>query len=134
VTDPAESPADAIRRRVLGPDRPTPQSPATEAEAAFSALAAREIWAGVWDRPGLDLATRRAITMAVLVALGRPESLSLHARGALADGMTAEQIGEIVLHCALYCGAPAADVAFRALRPLLESFDDGDATSATRDP
>jgi alkylhydroperoxidase/carboxymuconolactone decarboxylase family protein YurZ len=72
--------------------------------------------------------------MAVLVALGRPESLSLHARGALADGMTAEQIGEIVLHCALYCGAPAADVAFRALRPLLDGADDPDATSRTRDP
>lgn len=134
MTDPVESHADAIRRRVLGPDGPTPRSPATEAEAAFSALAAREIWAGVWDRRGLDLATRRAITMAVLVALGRPEGFTLHARGALADGMTAEQIGEIVLHCALYCGAPAADVAFRALRPLLEGFDDADATSDTHDP
>ena len=134
MTDPAESRADAVRRRVLGPDGPSPHSPATDAEAAFSALAAREIWAGVWDRPGLDLATRRAITMAVLVALGRPESLSLHARGALADGMTAEQIGEIVLHCALYCGAPAADVAFRALRPLLEGSDRADATSDTHDP
>jgi alkylhydroperoxidase/carboxymuconolactone decarboxylase family protein YurZ len=128
VTDAAGSSADAIRRRVLGPDRPTPHAPATEAEAAFAALASREIWAGVWDRPGLDLATRRAITMAVLVALGRPESLTLHARGALADGMTAEQIGEIVLHCALYCGAPAADLAFRALRPLLDGLDQPDPT------
>jgi alkylhydroperoxidase/carboxymuconolactone decarboxylase family protein YurZ len=133
VTDSAESPADAIRRRVLGPDGPTPHSPATDAEAAFSALASREIWAGVWDRPGLDLATRRAITMAVLVALGRPESLTLHARGALADDMTAEEIGEIVLHCALYCGAPAADLAFRALRPLLDGVDRPDPTPDIRD-
>jgi alkylhydroperoxidase/carboxymuconolactone decarboxylase family protein YurZ len=132
-SDAADSPADAIRRRVLGPDGPTPQAPSTDAEAAFSALAAREIWEGVWDRPGLDLATRRAITMAVLVALGRPENLTLHVRGALADGMTPEQIGEIVLHCALYCGAPAADLAFRALRPLLGGADQPDPTPDLRD-
>jgi alkylhydroperoxidase/carboxymuconolactone decarboxylase family protein YurZ len=133
VTDAADPSADAIRRRVLGPDGPSPHAPSTDAEAAFSALAAREIWAGVWDRPGLDLTTRRAITMAVLVALGRPESLTLHARGALADGMPAEQIGEIVLHCALYCGAPAADLAFRALRPLLDGVDQPDPTPDIRD-
>jgi alkylhydroperoxidase/carboxymuconolactone decarboxylase family protein YurZ len=133
VTDPVESAGEAIRRRVLGPDGPSPHAPATAAEAAFSALAAREIWAGVWDRPGLELSTRRAITMAVLVALGRPESLALHVRGALADGMTAEEIGEIVLHCALYCGAPAADLAFRSIRPLLEGSDQPDPTPDIRD-
>jgi alkylhydroperoxidase/carboxymuconolactone decarboxylase family protein YurZ len=136
VTDSVESAAEAIRRRVLGPDGPTPHAPATEAEAAFSALAAREIWAGVWDRPGLELSTPRAITMAVLVALGRPESLALHVRGALADGMTAEEIGEIgeiVLHCAPYCGAPAADLAFRSIRPLLEGTGQPDPTPDIRD-
>jgi alkylhydroperoxidase/carboxymuconolactone decarboxylase family protein YurZ len=130
VTDDEQSRADAVRRRVLGPDLPTPQPPATEAQAAFRALASREIWGGVWDRPGLDLATRRVITMSVLVALGRPEGLFAHARGALADGMTTEQIGELVLHCALYCGAPAADAAFRALAPLLTGPDaSGPATA-----
>ncbi len=119
MTDPEESRADVVRRRVLGPDLPSPKPPATEAQAAFTALAAREIWAGVWDRPGLDLTTRRVITMSVLVALGRSEGLFAHARGALADGMTAEEIAEIVLHCAVYCGAPAADAAFRTLAPLL---------------
>jgi alkylhydroperoxidase/carboxymuconolactone decarboxylase family protein YurZ len=133
VTDAAASSADAIRRRVLGPDGPAPHAPTTDAEAAFSSLAAREIWAGIWDRPGLDLTTRRAITLAVLVALGRPESLTLHARGALADGMPAEEIAEIVLHCALYCGAPAADLAFRALRPLFEDLDESDPTPDLRD-
>ncbi len=123
MTEPAESRADAVRRRVLGPDLPVPMPPATEAQAAFSAMAAREIWGGVWDRPALDLVTRRVITMSVLVALGRPEGLFAHARGALADGMTAEQIGEIVLHCAVYCGAPAADAAFRTLAPLLSGVD-----------
>jgi alkylhydroperoxidase/carboxymuconolactone decarboxylase family protein YurZ len=134
VTVPAEAAADDIRRRVLGPDGPAPRPPVTEAEAAFRDLAAREIWAGLWDRPGLDLVTRRSITIAVLVALGRPESLVLHARGALADGMTADEIGEIVLHCALYCGAPAADLAFRALRPILEQAENPDATRGTREP
>jgi alkylhydroperoxidase/carboxymuconolactone decarboxylase family protein YurZ len=112
-----------VRRQVLGPDLPAPKPPATEAQAAFRALADREIWGGVWDRPGLDLTTRRVVTMSVLVALGRPEGLFAHARGALADGMTAEQIAEIVLHCALYCGAPAADAAFRTLAPLLNGAD-----------
>ena len=119
MTESTESRGDTVRRQVLGPDSPPASSPATEAEAAFRALASREIWAGVWDRPGLDLATRRAITLAVLIALGRPEGLFAHARGALADGMTAEEICEIVMHCGLYCGAPAADAAYRALRPLL---------------
>ncbi len=119
MTEPSESRADVVRRRVLGPDLPAPKPPATEAQAAFTALASREIWGGVWDRPGLDLVTRRVITMSVMVALGRPEGLFAHARGALADGMSAEQIAEIVLHCAVYCGAPAADAAFRTLAPLL---------------
>jgi alkylhydroperoxidase/carboxymuconolactone decarboxylase family protein YurZ len=131
---PADAGADAIRQRVLGPDGRAPHPPATEAEAAFRDLAAREIWAGLWDRPGLGLDTRRSITMAILVALGRPESLVLHARGALADGMTADEIGEIVLHCALYCGAPAADLAFRALRPILEQAEQPDPTPGPREP
>jgi alkylhydroperoxidase/carboxymuconolactone decarboxylase family protein YurZ len=133
MTEFADATPDAVRQRVLGPDRPTAPPPATEAEAAFSALADREIWAGVWSRPGLDLATRRAVTMAVLVALGRPEALALHARGALADGMTAEEIGEIVLHCALYCGAPAADLAFRSLRPILDHVDGTEPTAESRE-
>ena len=119
MTEPSESRADVVRRRVLGPDLPAPKPPATEAQAAFTALASPKIWGGVWDRPGLDLVTRRVITMSVMVALGRPEGLFAHARGALADGMSAEQIAEIVLHCAVYCGAPAADAAFRTLAPLL---------------
>jgi alkylhydroperoxidase/carboxymuconolactone decarboxylase family protein YurZ len=134
MTVPADGGADAIRQRVLGPDGPAPHPPATEAEAAFRDLASREIWAGLWERPGLDLVTRRSITMAVLVALGRPESLVLHARGALADGMTSDEIGEIVLHCALYCGAPAADLAFRALRPILQDAENPDPTPRTSAP
>jgi 3-oxoadipate enol-lactonase/4-carboxymuconolactone decarboxylase len=109
----------AIRRRVLGPDLPAAQPTSTEAEAAFAALVADEIWMGVWNRPALDMVTRRAVTIGVLVALGRPEGLSLHVRGALADGVSAEEISEIVLHCALYCGVPAADAAYRVIRALL---------------
>jgi alkylhydroperoxidase/carboxymuconolactone decarboxylase family protein YurZ len=119
MTEAGEPPWAAVRRRVLGPDLPAAQSPSTAAEAAFAALVTDEIWMGVWDRPGLDMATRRAVTIGVLVALGRPEGLTLHVRGALADGMGAEEISEIVLHCALYCGVPAADAAYRVIRPLL---------------
>lgn len=133
MSESAGSRGDTVQRRVLGPDHPPGAAPATEAEAAFRALASREIWGGVWDRPGLDLATRRAITMAVLVALGHSDGLFVHARGALADGMTAEEIGEIVMHCGLYCGAPAAAAAFRVLRPLLTGTGVPGGTAAADD-
>ena len=116
-----------MRRRVLGPDLPTPKPPATEAQAAFTALAAREIWGGVWDRPGLDLATRRVITMSVLVALGSSRGLFAHARGALADGMTAEQIGEIVLHCAALLRRPGGRRRLQGAWPLCRSDASGPA-------
>ena len=119
MSEVGEPPWAAIRRRVLGPDLPAAQPTSTDAESAFAALVTNEIWMGVWDRPGLDMPTRRAVTIGVLVALGRPEGLTLHVRGALADGVSAEEISEIVLHCALYCGVPAADAAYRVIRPLL---------------
>ena len=133
MTDSTESPGNAIKRRLLGSDFHPAPPPATQAEAAYADLMSRELWEGVWSRPGLDLAMRRAITMAVLIGLGQPEGLVTHARGALADGMTAEEIGEIVLHCALYCGAPAGDAAYRALRPLLTDAGGPGAVADTHD-
>jgi alkylhydroperoxidase/carboxymuconolactone decarboxylase family protein YurZ len=118
-SEPVEQRWAAVQSRVFGHDRPTPRTVSTEAEAAFFTLVNNEVWAGVWDRPGLDLATRRAVTITALIALGHPDGLVLHVRGALADGMSAEEVSEIVLHCALYCGVPAAAAAYRAIRPLL---------------
>ena len=124
-----------VQSRVFGLDRPSAQTVSTEAEAAFFTLVNNEVWAGVWDRPGLALSTRRAVTIAALIALGRnPDGLVLHVRGALADGMSAEEISEIVLHCALYCGVPAAAVAYNAIRPLLADAGRPEGATGIPDP
>lgn len=109
----------AVQRRVLGSDHPAAPPVSTAAEAAFFTFVNNEVWTGVWERTGLDLATRRAVTISALIAMGQPEGLAHHVRGALADGMSAEEISEIVLHCTLYCGVPAGAAAYRAIRPLL---------------
>jgi len=128
---PGEARWAAVQRRVFGEDRPMPAL-STEAEAAWFTFINNEVWEGVWDRTGLDLATRRVVTISVLIALGEPDGLALHVRGALADGMSAEEISEIVLHCTLYCGVPAAAAAYRAIRPILAEA--GPSKGAADDP
>jgi alkylhydroperoxidase/carboxymuconolactone decarboxylase family protein YurZ len=132
-SEPVEPRWAAVQRHVFGEDRPPP-TVSTAAEAAFFTLVNNEVWSGVWDRPGLDLATRRAITISVLIALGYPDGLALHVRGALADGMSAEEISEILLHCTLYCGVPAAAAAYRAIRPLLAGARPPEGSSGIPDP
>lgn len=114
---------DAVRRAVLGDvhvDRPTGPF-----RAPFTDLATRLAWGEVWTRPGLDRATRSCITLAMLVALGRWEELELHARGALRNGVTAEQIGEVLLQAAVYSGLPAANTAFRVVERVINGDHDG---------
>lgn len=77
-------------------------------------------WGAVWGRPGLDLKTRSLITISVLIALGRPYELRLHLNGALNNGWTPEDLQEIMLHAACYCGMPAAVEAFRIAKDVLD--------------
>jgi 4-carboxymuconolactone decarboxylase len=104
----------AVRRAVLGDahvDRAVDATtPFTE---PFQDLITRYAWGEVWAREGLDRRTRSAITLAMLVALGRHEELAMHLRGAVANGLTREEIGEILLQTAVYCGVPAANQAFK---------------------
>ena len=101
------------RRAVLGDehvDRAIERTtPFTE---DFQDLITRYAWGEIWTRPGLDRRTRSCITLTALVALNRPEELEMHLRAALRNGVTPEEIREVLLHCAVYCGVPAANGAF----------------------
>ncbi len=76
-------------------------------------------WGSTWQREGLDLKTRSLVTIAMLAALKAPQELKGHMRVALDNGATAEEIREVLLHSAVYCGAPAAQEAFRAAQDIL---------------
>ncbi len=111
----------AIRREVLG-DAHVDRSMkgATPLTAPFQDYIVRSAWGAVWSRPGLDRATRSAVTLAVLTALGREQELALHVRGALNNGLSAEQIGEVLLHTAVYAGVPAANAAFAIAQRVID--------------
>ena len=109
------------RRKVLGDewvDRAIASSSAFNAE--FQDLITRYAWGEIWSRPGLDRRTRSCITLTALVALGRFDELALHIRGARRNGVTDEEIGEVLLQCAVYLGVPAANSAFHVFEGVLE--------------
>ena len=81
-------------------------------------------WGATWNREGLDLRTRSLVTIAMLAALKAPMELKGHVRGALRNGCTKEEIREVLLHSAVYCGAPATQEAFRAAREILDEWDE----------
>jgi 4-carboxymuconolactone decarboxylase len=87
----------------------------------FQELLTRYAWGEIWTRPGLPKATRSMITLAVLVALNRGEEFRMHVRAALNNGVTQEQIREVLLHAAIYCGVPAANTAFHIAQEVMES-------------
>ncbi len=80
----------------------------------------RNAWGDVWQREGLDRKTRSLITVAMLTALGRQHELRGHVRGALNNGATAEEVQEVLLHAAVYCGVPAAADAFRTAAEVVD--------------
>jgi 4-carboxymuconolactone decarboxylase len=113
----------AVRRAVLGDayvDRA--EASRTPLNDEFQDLLARYAWGEIWTRPGLDRRTRSCITVAMLVALNRNEELATHIRGALRNGVTADELKEILLQTTIYCGVPAANSAFGvAARVLAEA-------------
>jgi 4-carboxymuconolactone decarboxylase len=113
-----------VRREVLGDehvDRATEN--ATELTAPFQEFITRYAWGSVWAREGLDRRTRSAITLAVLTALGRERELALHIRAAGRNGLSPEEIGEVLLHTAVYAGVPAANAAFSVAQRELEQAE-----------
>jgi 4-carboxymuconolactone decarboxylase len=114
----------AVRRAVLGDahvDRAI--ASATGFTADFQEFITRYAWGGVWTREGLDRRTRSCVTLAVLTALRAHDELAMHVRAARRNGLTAEEIGEVLLHTAVYAGVPAANSAFRIARETLAGDD-----------
>jgi 4-carboxymuconolactone decarboxylase len=108
------------RREVLGDahvDRAIAGT--TEFTQDFQNLITRYAWGEIWARPGLDRKTRSAITLTALTALNHHEELAMHVRAALRNGLTPDEIKEVLLQCAVYCGVPAANRAFAIAQAVL---------------
>jgi 4-carboxymuconolactone decarboxylase len=118
--DPAYERGMEVRREVLGDEH---VDAAVERTTGFTAdfqdLITRYAWGEIWSRPGLDRRTRSCITLTALLALGRLEELELHVRAALRNGLSEDEIKEVLLQGAIYCGVPAANAAFAAAQRVL---------------
>jgi 4-carboxymuconolactone decarboxylase len=109
-----------VRREVLGDahvDRAVAGT--TGFTAAFQDFITRYAWGDVWTREGLDRRTRSCVTLAVLTALRAHDELPMHVRAARRNGLSPEEIGEVLLHTAVYAGVPAANSAFKIAQQVL---------------
>ena len=115
------SSGERARREVLG-DAHVDASieRTTDFTADFQDLVTRYAWGEIWTRPGLDRRMRSAITLAALVAGGHENELAIHTRGALRNGLTPDEIKEILLQTAIYCGVPAANSAFAIAQRVID--------------
>jgi 4-carboxymuconolactone decarboxylase len=124
MSDDAYSKGMKTRRKVLGDewvDRAERSKTAFNAE--FQELITRYAWNEIWNRPGLPHDVRRMLVIAMTVALGRWEEFKLHARAALQSGdLTQDDLKEVLLQAAVYCGVPAANTAFREAREVIEQL------------
>ena len=121
MSDPVYEHGMQVRREVLGDahvDRAIERT--TDFTADFQNLITRLAWGEIWSRPGLDRKTRSAITLTAMVALGRDEELAMHVRAALRNGLTPDEIKEVLLHATVYCGVPAGNAAFAIAQRVLE--------------
>ena len=114
-----------VRRAVLG------DAHVDRAEAAktafnedFQALITRYAWGSVWTRPGLDRRTRSVATLTALLALGHWDEFAMHVRAARTNGLTADEISEVILQSAIYCGVPVANHGYAVARQVLEAMEE----------
>ena len=109
-----------VRREVLGDEHVDDAiRRTTELTADFQSFITRYAWGEIWARPGLDRKTRSAITLTALTALGHHHELAMHVRAALRNGLTPDEIKEVLLQAAIYCGVPAANRAFAIAQEVL---------------
>jgi 4-carboxymuconolactone decarboxylase len=114
-----------VRREVLGDEHvDAAVARTTDFTADFQDLITRYAWGEIWTRPGLDRKTRSCITLTTLVALGHLDELEMHVRAALRNGLTVDEIKEVLLQCAVYCGVPAANAAFAVVQRVLGDRDE----------
>ena len=126
MSDPYVDPHDAgmqVRREVLG------DAHVDRAEAAksaftedFQALITRYAWGSVWTRPGLDRRSRSVAVLTAMIALGHWEEFAMHVRAARTNGLTDDEIAEVILQAGIYCGVPAANHAFAVAKQVLEEL------------
>ena len=117
---------EEIRREVLGDEHVNRAAErTTDFTADFQDLITRYAWGEIWARPGLDRRTRSVITLTALTAGGHLDELALHVRGALRNGLTPDEIKEVLLQAAIYCGVPAANSAFAVAQRVLEEEASG---------
>ena len=120
MSDPYEA-GMKVRREVLGDehvDRATAN--ATDFSRPFQEFITRGAWGDVWTRPGLDRRTRSVITLSVLTALRAENEIPMHVRAALRNGLTPEEIREVLIHTAVYAGVPAANSAIALAQKALD--------------
>jgi 4-carboxymuconolactone decarboxylase len=124
MTDQALDEGMAVRRQVLGDEHvDRANANRTPFTADFQDFITRYAWGGIWTRPGLDRRTRSCITVAMLSSLGRHEELGMHVRAALRNGVTRDELREVLLQTAVYAGVPAANSAFAIANRTLEEID-----------
>lgn len=112
------------RREVLGDEHVARATAnATDFSAPWQEFITRHAWGAVWTREGLDRRTRSAITLTALTALGRENEIAMHVRAALGNGLTREEIAEILIHTAVYAGVPAANAAFAVAQRVFDEPD-----------
>ncbi len=112
----------AIRREVLGAEYVDGSlAKADDFMMAFQRITTEVCWGYAWGRPGIDRRTRSIVNLAMLTALSKPSELKLHVKGALNNGVTVEEIQEILLQATVYCGIPAGLEAFKAAHEVLKA-------------
>jgi 4-carboxymuconolactone decarboxylase len=115
------SDGERIRREVLGDEHvDRAQARTTAFTAPFQDFITRAAWGDVWARPGLDRRARSMITLAALTSLRAENEIGMHVRAALRNGLTREEIAEVLLHTAVYAGVPAANAAFAIAQRVLD--------------
>jgi 4-carboxymuconolactone decarboxylase len=113
-----------VRREVLGDAQVDAAIERTTRDTEdFQDFITRYAWGEIWARPGLDRRTRSCVALTALVALNREAELALHLRAALRNGLTREEIKEVLLQTAIYCGVPAANAAFAVFQDVLREVD-----------
>ena len=131
MSDPKRERGMEIRREVLGPEHVEASlRRADDFTSDFQDLITRYAWGEIWARPGLDRRSRSCVTLTALVALGRLDELALHVRGALRNSLTREEIKEVLLQTAVYCGVPAANSAFAVAQRVFQEIDSSGADDA----
>jgi 4-carboxymuconolactone decarboxylase len=114
------------RRAVLGDEHvDRANANATEFTAPWQEFITRHAWGAVWARGVIDRRTRSVITLTALTALGRENEIAMHVRAALRNGLTREEIGEVLIHTAVYAGVPAANAAFAIAQRVFDELDAG---------